>query len=332
MSDAQNNAAGTKYRLLSWGFLRSYIVTMRPYLLFISGAAGMVGVAFIDSPPAWRVVLAFVPLFLSYGLGQALTDCFQTDTDALSSPYRPLVRGVVSKRQVFWVSLAGLSLVVLALAYLNPWILLPGFLAVVGLLTYTYFKRRWWGGPPWNSWIVALLPVMGRLVDREYSLAELVRFGDARTPAFCLSIIAVFAGYANFVVMGYFKDISADRETGYRTFPVVFGWKANAVYGDVTALVVAALSGWVVALVGGGLSAWVVFAAAAALQLYAQVSVHRTWDESAVGGPIAHGVRALVLFCLAMVLALKPSWIGFAGIFYIAFELVLRLRPERGQV
>jgi len=322
----------TTYRLFSWGFLRSYIVTMRPYLLFVSGAAGMVGLAFIDSPQTWRVALAFFPLFLSYGLGQALTDCFQTDTDSISAPYRPLVRGVVTKTQVFWVSLAGLTAVVLVLAYLNPVILLPGFVAVLGLLTYTYFKRRWWGGPPWNSWIVAVLPIMGRLVDRDYTLGELFRFGDLHTPAFCMSLMAVFAGYANFVVMGYFKDISADRETGYRTFPVTFGWKANAFYGDLTALVAAGLTAWVVALVGGGLSAWVVLAAAVVLQLHAQVSVHRTRDESAVGGPIANGVRALILYCLAIVLALKPGWIVFAGVFYIAFEFVLRVRPERGQV
>jgi 4-hydroxybenzoate polyprenyltransferase len=322
----------TRYRLLSLGFLKSYITTMRPYLLFVSGAAGMVGLAFIDGPPHWRVALAFVPLFLSYGLGQALTDCFQTDTDAISAPYRPLVRGVVSKAQVFPVSLVGLTLVVLILAYLNPWILPLGFLAVIGLLTYTYFKRRWWGGPPWNAWIVAILPMMGRLVDRDYSLSELIRFGDLHTPAFCLSIVAIFAGYANFVVMGYFKDISADRQTGYQTFPVVFGWRANAVYGDITALVVAGLSARVVALMGGGFLAWTFLAAAVVLQLHAQVSVHRTRDEHAVGTPIANGVRALILFCLAIVLALKPGWIGFAGVFYVLFELVLRLRPEHGQV
>jgi 4-hydroxybenzoate polyprenyltransferase len=322
----------TRYRLLSFGFLKSYITTMRPYLLFVSGAAGMVGLAFIDSPPHWRVALAFVPLFFSYGLGQALTDCFQTDTDAISAPYRPLVRGVISKAQVFPVSLVGLTLVVLILAYLNPWILPLGFLAVIGLLTYTYFKRRWWGGPPWNAWIVAILPMMGRLVDRDYSLSELLRFGDLHTPAFCLSVVAIFAGYANFVVMGYFKDISADRQTGYQTFPVVFGWRANAVYGDITALVVAGLSARVVALMGGGFLAWTFLAAAVVLQLHAQVSVHRTRDEHAVGTPIANGVRALILFCLAIVLALKPGWIGFAGVFYVLFELVLRLRPEHGQV
>jgi 4-hydroxybenzoate polyprenyltransferase len=333
MADAQNGATSeTSYRLLSRGFLRSYVVTMRPYLLFISGAAGMAGVAFVDSPPAWRVVLAFIPLFLSYGLGQALTDCFQTDTDALSSPYRPLVRGVVSRAHVLWVSLIGLTVVVLILAYLNPRILLLGFLAVLGLLTYTWFKRRWWGGPPWNSWIVAVLPIMGRFTGEGYAFRDFVMNGGGRHPAMLPAIIAIFTGYANFVVMGYFKDISADRETGYNTFPVAFGWRANAVYGDVTALVAVAMTAGALALSGAGAVAWSVLGIGAALQLWAQIAVHKTRDETAVGGPIANGVRALVLYCLAIMLARRPDWIIFAVAFYVAFELALRLRPERGQV
>ena len=150
------------------GFARAYAVTMRPYLLFVSGAAGLVGLSFIPDPALGRVLLAFVPLFLSYGFGQALTDCFQTDTDSLSAPYRPLVRGIVSRRQILTVSMVGLTAVVLVLGYLNPVILAFGVVAVVGLLTYTYLKRTWWGGPPWNAWIVAILPIMGRFVDRGY--------------------------------------------------------------------------------------------------------------------------------------------------------------------
>jgi 4-hydroxybenzoate polyprenyltransferase len=324
--------AETRYPIFSPGFLRAYAVTMRPYLLFVSGAAGAVGLSFIESPSFSRVVPAFVALFFSYGLGQALTDCFQTDTDSLSAPYRPLVRGVVSRTQVLRVSLVGLTATVIVLAALSPRILVAGALAVVGLLTYTYFKRRWWGGPPWNAWIVALLPVMGRLVDRDIGVADLVRFGSPRSLAFALSVIAVFFGYANFVVMGYFKDISADRSTGYNTFPVAFGWAANALYGDVTALIAAGLSVWVVALLGGGVAGWAVLVAAAALQGHAQVGVHRVRDEAAVGGYIANGVRALILYCLAMSVTAQPAWIGPAGVFYILFELALRLRPESGQV
>ncbi len=308
------------------GFARAYVVTMRPYLLFVSGAAGLVGLSFIPDPALGRVLLAFVPLFLSYGFGQALTDCFQTDTDSLSAPYRPLVRGIVSRRQILTVSMIGLTAVVLVLGYLNPVILAFGAVAVVGLLTYTYLKRTWWGGPPWNAWIVAILPIMGRLVDRSY------RPGAPALSAFTLAVLVVFLGYVNFVVMGYFKDISADRKTGYRTFPVVFGWRPAAIYGDVTAGLSAALTVWVLTLVGTNVWSVIMFVAALALHTHAQVAMHRTRDERETGGPIANGVRALVLYCLAITAANKVEWAPLLVVFYVFLELALRLRPERGQV
>ncbi len=323
----------TAYPLLSRGFLRSYLITMRPYLLFISGTAGIVGLAFIKEPIILRVILAFIPLFLSYGLGQALTDCFQIDTDAISAPYRPLVRGIISRKQVLSVSLTGLAVGILIMAYLNPKILIFGILSVIGLLTYTSFKRTWWGGPPWNSWIVALLPIMGRLVDREYQIKTIIRFGDSYSLAFFLSIIAIFFGYANFVVMGYFKDISADRRTGYRTFPVVFGWKPAAIYSDLTAMVVAVLTGSVLFLTGN-LNIWgiAIFVIAVSINLYAQIKIHQTRDESKTHGPIGNVVRAFILYCMAITVTLKPKWLIFIAVFYLLFELTLKLRPEKSQV
>ena len=323
----------TAYPLLSRGFLRSYLITMRPYLLFISGTAGIVGLAFIKEPIILRVILAFIPLFLSYGLGQALTDCFQIDTDAISAPYRPLVRGIISQKQVLSVSLTGLAIGILIMVYLNPKILIFGILSVIGLLTYTSFKRTWWGGPPWNSWIVALLPIMGRLVDREFQIKTIIRFGDSYSLAFFLSIIAIFFGYANFVVMGYFKDISADRRTGYRTFPVVFGWKPAAIYSDLTAIVVAVLTGSVLFLTGN-LNIWgiAIFVIAVAVNLYAQIKIHQTRDESKTHGPIGNVVRAFILYCMAIIVTLKPNWLIFIAVFYLLFELTLKLRPEKSQV
>lgn len=318
--------------LLSLRFWRAYLTTMRPYLLFVSGAAGLVGLAFIPAPVLWRVALGFVPLFLSYGLGQALTDCFQTDTDSISSPYRPLVKGEVSRRHVLSVSLTGLVCGVVIMGFLNPPALILAALAVVGLLTYTFLKRTWWGGPPWNSWIVALLPLMGRLVDRGYRFADVLPARDNYSLAFLLSVGAVFFGYANFVVMGYFKDISADRQTGYHTFPVTFGWVPTAIYSDVTALGAAGLSGWAMAFIGLRPLAGVVFVIGLAVNVYAQVRIHLTREEQRSHGPIANVVRAFVLYCLALVLALKPGWFIVAAVFYGLFELVLRLRPEQTQV
>jgi 4-hydroxybenzoate polyprenyltransferase len=301
---------------------------MRPYLLFVSGAAGLVGLSFVRDPVAGRTVAGFVALFLSYGFGQALTDCFQTDTDSLSAPYRPLVSGAVTHRQVLTVSLAGLASVVAVLAWLNPVILILGLLAVVGLVTYTRLKRTWWGGPPWNSWIVALLPLMGRLTDRT---PHAFRLGPP-AGAFVAAVLAVFFGYANFVVVGYLKDISADRATGYRTFPIAFGWVPAAIYGDVTAGLAAALTWRAVALSGPSVWSLVAFAAGVLVHVRAQVAVHLTRDETAVGGPIAGTVRAFILYCLSIVVSNRAGWAPLLLLFYGCFEGVLRLRPERGQV
>jgi 4-hydroxybenzoate polyprenyltransferase len=323
----------TMYPIWSRGFLRSYLVTMRPYLLFISGSAGLVGLAFIEAPATIRVLLVSVLLFFSYGLGQALTDCFQTDTDALSAGYRPLVKGIISRKQVLGVSLTGLIGVVSALGYVNPKILIFGFLSVIGLLTYTPFKRTWWGGPPWNSWIVSLLPIMGRLSDRGYHIRDFLRLEEPSSLTFFLAVTVVFFAYANFVVMGYFKDISADRRTGYRTFPVVFGWRPAAVYSDLTAVAAAVLTGCVL-FVSGYINTWgiAIFVIALGINLHAQIMIHRIRDESRTHGPIGSVVRAFILYCMVMTVTLKPSWTIFMTLFYLLFELMLKLRPEKSQV
>lgn len=315
------------YPIFSYKFLLAYLITMRPYLLFISGAAGLVGLAFIkETPPVCKIILVFIPLFLSYGFGQALTDCFQTDTDAISSPYRPLVQGQILKKHVLIFSLVGLAICVLLLTYLNPEILVLGFLAVIGLLTYTYFKRTWWGGPPWNAWIVAILPIMGRMV-------EIRTIGDLKELSFLLSIIAIFFGYANFVIMGYFKDISADKKTGYKTFPVVFGWWKACVYSDLTALVTATFTMGTLILTHNinpfGIT---IFIIALLINLYAQIKIHLIRDEDKTYGAITNVVRAFILYCLSIIVTLKIQWLIFITIFYCLFEITLRLRPEKTQV
>jgi 4-hydroxybenzoate polyprenyltransferase len=305
---------------------------MRSYLIFISGSAGVIGMAFIENPVPFRMWMAFIPFLFSYGFGQALTDCFQMDTDRISSAYRPLIKGTISKQQVLGVSLAGLVLGIAILAYLNPRILLMGFLAVVGLISYTPLKKKWWGGPPWNSWIVALLPFMGRLVDREFELRQIFSRHSSPYP-FLFAVGAVFFAYMNFVVMGYFKDISADRETGYRTFPVVFGWLPAAIYSDLTALLAASFTAMAILSIDIPRTIGFVFYAAAVLvNIWAQVRIHQIRDESQAHGPIVNVVRAFILYSAAIILALKGHWIVFALLFYSGFELALRFRPEKAQV
>ncbi|MGB3862452.1 MAG: UbiA family prenyltransferase [Candidatus Aminicenantaceae bacterium] len=320
------------FNILSVGFLKAYWLTMRPYLIFVSGAAGLVGLAFIESQNAARTLLAFFPLFISYGLGQALTDCFQTDTDAISSPYRPLVQGVISKKQVLGTSLAGLVLGILLLTYLNPLILILGIIAVLGLLGYTFFKKRWWAGPFWNSWIVALLPIIGKMTDKEDHVAYVSRMAVYPSLAFIFAVAAILFGYGNFVVMGYLKDVTADRETGYRTFPVVFGWKATAIYSDILAIAAAVFTASALYTAHTTILGISIFLIALAVNAFAQINIHLTREESKANGPIANVVRAFILYALAIVVTLKPEWLIFMAIFYLIFEIALKYRPEKTQV
>ncbi len=319
--------ADVTYPIYSVNFWRAYLVQMRPYLLFVSGAAGLVGIAAapVESLSVTLVWICFLPLFLGYGFGQALTDCFQVDTDRISAPYRPLSQGIVSAQNVGAVSLFGLVAGVGMLVFLNPMNLLPGALSILGLATYTFFKRRFWfAGPFWNAWIVALLPLMGYI--------SMLRAGFSAHFEGALPVVALsFFAYANFVLMGYLKDISADRETGYRTFPVVFGWNATVFVGDIFVILSAGLAAALTFSSVGSKVLWgVATVIAVAGQIYAHITVDKT--EANAARPIAATVRAFILWHLAVVLNYHEEWWLGLLIFYLLFELALWQRPSRGQI
>lgn len=326
------NTSAVRYMPHS-GFWAAYFVTMRPYLLFVSGSAGAVGLSFMQSAHWTSILPAFVVLFLSYGFGQALTDCFQTDTDAISSPYRPLVRGLITRRQVVATSLLGLMVSAVVLAELNPVLLLLGAIAVVGLIAYTPFKRRWWGGPLWNSWIVALLPIVGWLSNPQNHLADLFQMSNPISLPFWASVATVFFAYANFVVMGYFKDISADRKTGYQTLPVVFGWRTAAICSDILAAAAALSAGVAVAArTHIQVIPMVILGIGLLFSIVAQIGIHRLREETRTHKPISHVVRVFLLYCMAVVASNESSWIPLGILYYQLFELALQSRPEKSQV
>ena len=142
------------YPVYSVSFWKAYFIQMRPYLLFISGIAGLAGMAISKTEQVewWRVLIAFIPFFFGYGFGQALTDCFQTDTDKLSAPYRPLSQGIVSINSVFTVSIVGLFCCAIILYWMHFMSFILSCISVFGLATYSYIKRNFWfGGPFYNA-------------------------------------------------------------------------------------------------------------------------------------------------------------------------------------
>jgi 4-hydroxybenzoate polyprenyltransferase len=305
--------------------LRALWVTGRPYLMFVSGAAALPGLALARAPIA-LVVPAFVVLFLSYGLGQALTDVFQTDTDALSAPERPLVQGTINKRTVLIASLGGLTACAAVIVLLSPAAALPAAIAIALLATYTPLKRRWWGGPPWNSAVVALLPLLGRMAGGT-GLAEALADGAVRA-----AMASSFGTYAVFVLLGYLKDVEADRATQYNTVAVRFGRRAAVVASAAFATLGLAASISLVQsrlTVSAGATLWCV---GAAVMVCAHVLAWRsTSDEDAWPG-IQASVHGFVALHLGEAAAIEPRWTLAAWILFGASIVAMFRRPVRRQV
>ena len=327
-------ASRLPHPVASCAFWRDYLVTCRLYLSFVSGTAGLVGLALVPSLPPGKLACAVPAFLLSYGFGQALTDVFQTDTDSLSAPYRPLVQGHIAKGQVAAVSLAGLAICAVLLVLCNPWTLIVSGLGVVGLATYTPWKRRWWGGPPWNSWIVACLPLIGVQCGVPGFAAAFAVAGLG------WAVASAFFSYATFVLLGYFKDVSADRATGYETLVVRFGWRPALLVSAGNGLLAVAASAALVrgrgafgpglAVAGGvALIAWV---AGVSLLAVSHVAMGSRHAEDRAYGPIELCVRGYVLLHLGEACLVRPSLSMLAIAFYAGLELALALRPERRQV
>ena len=321
-------AQAAPHRLISRSFLSAYIVTMRPYLMFVSGITGIAGLAFVEHMSSASIVLVVLASFLSYGFGQALTDCFQTDTDSISSPYRPLTRGLVRRQDVLGVSLAGLSFCVWIFAYNNPVNVLLGMLGGAGLATYTPFKRRWWAGPFYNAWIVAVLCLMA------FSSGASIH-SALENPALFFTVIVVFFGYANFVLTGYFKDIDADRSTKYNTLPVRFGREISACVSDFFALmtIVFAVAVFVQSAGTAASPAAFLFSGAGILMLVVtQLQLHQVESDEDAHPAISSCLESYLLILSGIAILRKPEWSIPLGIYFLFFLITLKLRPRKNQI
>lgn len=318
--------------ILSPGFCKNYFITMRPYLLFVSGITGLAGLSFAPVLSSFETGILFLVFFLSYGFGQALTDCFQIDTDSLSSPYRPLVKGILKRNEVYTVSIISLIICGTVLTYFSLLNLLFAFFSIMGLSTYTYFKRRWWGGPFYNGWIVALLFIIGCNSGMHNTMIVF-------TPQFNLSLVSVLFGYANFVLVGYYKDVEADAKTGYNTFLVVFGRKISSYASDFFALVF---------VITGSLSFFLIIEnndfqishiisisfllAAVIVSLYTQIQGHSVENDESAYKAVSPSVHTYILMFASIASVNKPAWSIPLFIFYIGFVATIKFRPEKGQI
>ncbi len=328
----QEEIQGLMYRLAGriGRFVNLYITTMRPYLMFISGMTGITGMSLGNYVSFLKLALVGLASFLSYGFGQALTDCSQIDTDSISSPYRPLTRGLLTTRSVLMTSLVGLLGCSAIFIYYKPSNIFFCIAATIGLSTYTFFKRRWWAGPFYNSWIVLTL----------YFIAlNCVVVDGLRTSLAILSPgFTVFFGYANFVLSGYFKDVEADRQTGYDTLPVRFGNGLSAYCSDLFALLM--LLGAILSLSlrfavnGVRMSAIPLFILVIGISftLLGQIRLHQVKRDNEAYRAIVPALHGYVFSLLAIIIANQQTWLPTMLLYVTCYFVAIRVRPERSQI
>jgi 4-hydroxybenzoate polyprenyltransferase len=301
--------------------------------MFVSGITGIVGMSFATDIDAVKAMLIFFASFLSYGFGQALTDCFQIDTDSISSPYRPLTQGIVNRNYFLVISSLGLLFCISILTYFNPLNILLGALSGIGLITYTYFKRKWWAGPFYNSWIVLVLFMMAYLAGSGKTNLDFLE------PVFITAIITVFFGYANFVLTGYFKDIEADRATAYNTLPVVFGRKISSFVSDAFGFIAStSVFALVIALAFDSflfetiIKALIFIYTGIGVSIFTQINLHSVKSDAEAHKAIAPSVHSYILLLSGIAILNKPDWFIYLLMFYILYIITLKLRPARSQI
>ena len=322
------SAIKKSHKFLSTMFLKAFIITMRPYLLFVSGITGIVGISFTVNLTAPDKLLIFIAAFLSYGFGQTLTDCFQIDTDSISSPYRPLTQNIVSRNQFLVVSILGLLFCITIFSFYNLINLLLGLVSGIGLYTYTFFKKRWWGGPFYNSWIVVVLFIIC------LQCGELV--GRIDQPKIIFTLFVIFFGYANFVVTGYFKDAEADRATYYNTIVVVYGRKISSLVSDVFVLLALGFTVSVLlsekSIQSVSFISYLFLLAAFIHAVVGQLRLHKVTRDSESHKPISNVLHSYILLLSFISSLQKPEWGIYLMVFYFLFIGTMKIRPSENQI
>jgi 4-hydroxybenzoate polyprenyltransferase len=233
---------------------------------------------------------------------------------------------------VLSVSIIGLILCICIFSFYNPVNLLLGILSGFGLATYTYFKRKFWSGPFYNAWIVGVLFIMAFLCGSD----TLIFTGNHKL---IYALSAVFLGYANFVLVGYFKDVEADRTTGYNTFPVVFGKRlssiASNIFGFLTILATISVftySNSFDRLLEQQPFASIILSTGILVMFLCQALVHFIKKDNESSNAISLSVHAYILLLTSIIVLNKSEWIIPMIIFYVLFNLTMIFRPEKNQI
>jgi geranylgeranylglycerol-phosphate geranylgeranyltransferase len=216
--------------------MKGEVRILRPVNSILAGCVVIIA-AFIVLPVSefielWlSITLAAISAGIISGVGMAINDYVDIDTDTISHPDRPLPSGEITKEAVLKLSVALFLVSLILTAFVNPICLGIAVLAIVLEVGYAqYLHKSLLGKNIIVSFVVALTFIFGGAAVGHVWAREL----------WILAILTFIANVAREIIKDV-EDIAGDQQTTRKTFPMVFGikwsnWYASLLLGLVIVL------------------------------------------------------------------------------------------------
>lgn len=197
----------------------AYVKSMRPYLFFISGMAGWLGIVFSGANVfIGRVIVVLSVVFIGWGVNQVINDLLGLKEDRINAPHRPLVSGELPIEMAIILSLFLFILGGIVTYLLNPQAIALFLLVFVLNIVYEYSKRIPLLGNIVFGFLLAPCVYYGAMCINNKRLIEALL--DARILLFAIAVVLINITMAFFT---YYKDFIGDKATGNRTIIVQLG-------------------------------------------------------------------------------------------------------------
>ncbi len=201
--------------IFSRSVILNYIKSMRPYLFFISGMTGCLGIAFCGAEiTPFRTALVLTVVFVGWGVNQVINDLLGLKEDRINAPRRPLVTGRLPVGSAVGIS-AGLFVLGAGITLLlNPYALTLYVLVFLLNIVYEYSKRILILGNIVFGCLVAPCLYYGAMCLNGKGLEIMA---DAQLAVLALGVILMNVAVAFYT---YFKDYQGDKAAGIKTIVV----------------------------------------------------------------------------------------------------------------
>jgi len=190
---------------------------MRPYTLFITGFAGLLGMLIVNSYVSlYQKIFVLFLLFLSYGINQIVNDLLGLKEDKINAPRRPSVTGELNRTKAIYLTAFIFIFGAILSYYFNPYALIIYLIGYSANFLYEYLKGIPILGNIWFGAMISLATMYGALAITNLTILE--AFSNSNLVYLSFLILLSSSTLCHFT---YFKDYLGDKATNKKTLIVL---------------------------------------------------------------------------------------------------------------